>query len=404
MENDKEILQRAFDKYKTFRLLDIELPVKDIYDVARAALYADDVQTIRDLMLNYNGFLPIEWCHLVKYAYGRKMIRLFDIRGCTGKEIYTYRDITYNYDSNTFISSGLLFGSDKDIDATIYGFLSNIEEDIDKLSESRKILLDLERRGYLKNYPIIRAILHDDPDEYGKWINFYNMAPEEYNDTILALDAKDIYYALLPNTEIETEEHIARGSILLNILKDEPETMMNIALDHIHRSNWSIDMIDLLNSLYPDILKDNDQDRKILVYKAAEKGYLHLLNRYMKFNESIQVGIIYSYSSTHHDNKEPVYRFLDTKGFRSDWLRYYVVSPIMRKALNLNKPPSDVWKKIIATIFGDKYLRDNPKYSNNILGYIVKEHRNEITSQMIQRLAKLSGKNVGDVTRMLNAY
>lgn len=421
-KNDQNIISDAFLKYPTRHILGIDRPIKDIYDIVRAALDQDDIYTIRTLMHTYTGFLPIEWEHLTPYVRSREMAKLFQKGGYEDRLISSTLDsdighilslTRHQYDMvllESLIGSGIIFkGVDtisegSTLDKVIECFMSICDPDCIYLSENipdkKRLFLLLDKYGYIDKddvYAYYKGFLYDDPEWIGEYssINLYNYAFifDSYN---IYLKFKEM--GIIGENEIKENILDATGRILLDILKDKE--MAIYALDRIYDQArgpgyMNIDYIDLILSMYPDLISKYS---KSIIYSASKDRYLHLLDRYMLPNQGIKVAILSMKLDKVPHVSMDIYRILESKGIKWKWIAYYLEVPFhtgneesiqkWRERNHIENPSPLMWKKIVATILGDELL-EYVEYVWKLLDRIILSHRKDITPEILLRMKSL---------------
>lgn len=320
-QNDTNIINNAFKKYKTRNIIGGVYSVKDVYDVARAALDADDVTTVRDLMFTYTGYLPIEWCSMVEFSKSIKMINLFAKLGC-------------------------------------------------------KSFVIENSKQWLAKDPM-----------------FFTFTPTSYL----------IEMGYDPETFLNT--------------KKSAEKVLGDIQGNNYLALYFMDIYDLIYQKYPDLIDD-------LFFADAVSGeYLHFLDRYVKPKQYLRLMLFEIRSEVVPAVPSNIYQFLEYKGFNWKWPAYYVEKPLYyfnsdgsrprmsqseyetlfkewRKRHNIVKPPSTVWRSIVATFLGDKifafdYFSEKYSPMKLLLQNILEEHKEDITPEMMEKMKTLT-LNRGD--------
>lgn len=307
-DNNRRIVRDAFQRYPSRYILGIETPVKDIWDITRAALDMDDTYTIRQLMHTCTASLPVRWEHLIYSIQSREMARLFLLKGYKDKilQLLAHPDLNTLPKEHvniigTVIGSNILLRGINKIEKgnaldiflrrhlrsdslmildPVYSFNINISH-----NASLNTYLSLNKYGYIDN-PMLKAIIQDNIQEYKRTSTESNVLPIE---CILFFDAKKIVSFLHntikdPNTDLDliviVHMEYARGTLLSDLLKVKGwrTILLKKALEEDKElQDQSIDYIDLILSLYPDLISEHKEG--ILSF-ISKNEYKHLLDKY----------------------------------------------------------------------------------------------------------------------------
>ena len=335
-ENNHHITEGLFNLYQS---------AETIHEVLQEAFIQNDIESIRKMIIDYKGFAPISWYRLIPY------VRSVEAGKLLMKKITQDTDITALKDKIDILTDINNINTLRDMNDVRLFARSN---QMHRITDLPKIARD--KVADIVLYSLTQW-------QYKQDLHYANSLQQK--DTLLLLDDLAILQWLDSNGYLEMPNTQYLKDILASIQSIIDRRQMNIVpTDPIAFNSF--------------------------LMRAAFNGRLDILDKYATKDNIINL-IVMSFDEDSSRIPPWMYQFLAYKGQQWGQPIDAWVANIVDNHRTTRTPPSDFWKKILATAAGYT-TRSEP--AHNLARKIINKYRDQLTTQMKQRIYDLSEKMI----------
>lgn len=368
-ENNRAILEGIrYSKYPE---------ATDIYSLFVSIVYANDMNSMKKVLNQYQGYIPIRWHHLLPYVESKEMLLLFmnKIGDSHMEEADTILEafntgITFVYPFNTYLYLTRMAISHRLDQVDIHISTPDSHSIKRILGLYIDVLKWLVKHKHWKGY--LSSIIQDDLDMFVRMRKYAEINIRDTISICIKMDSISIFKYLVQDWNGIGYPY---GKILSFLLD---EGYIDTILSAIEKDGTG-DSIDRFNLVY--MLSNRIKDESLLnriILISARNGYIEILDKYMNKDNTL-----YILSHLMYHQIIDIAPFLAYKGMYPSWFLFYANPILYRKPSGIN--PS-FWKVYLANLIVYASHMD-------IIENIILEHMKDITPEIVEKILQLAKKN-----------